>query len=135
MCGRCHRWLATLPLPTAGRFPCGLQIRHQSRKRLAALLGRGAQYGGGMYGRKHCPDSDRGRKLQHLTTLLGDPECRSEQRPSRCRAQANDQGRVDQSQLSFEPGQTCLDVGDLRCGVNAPFPRSVKRKCLTAFVT
>jgi hypothetical protein len=83
-----------------------------------------------MHGGQYSPHADRGRELQHLPTLLGDPKRSSQKGPGGDGAQAHDQCRVDKAQLCFQPGTAGLDVGDLGCGVNSPLAPLGKTKML-----
>src|SRR5215218_7145959 len=83
-----------------------------------------------MHGRKHRADTDWGGKLQYLTALLRDLERTAQESPGGSGSQDDDQLRVDQCELCFQPGQAGPDVGDLRCGVNSSLASFSEAKVL-----
>jgi hypothetical protein len=83
-----------------------------------------------MDGCQHRPNPHGRGKFQHLTALLRDPKRTPQQRPYRRGTQTNDQGRVNQRQLRFEPRQASFDVGDLRRGVDSPLSSLGETKVL-----
>ena len=112
--------MAALAFQSSDGIPGGAQIRDQSSECLIAIFATRSEHCRWMHGRKHRADADWSSQLQDLATLFGNPKRAAEQRPGGCGAQTDDQRRIDQRQLSFQPGQAGLEVTDLRCGVNSP---------------
>ena len=74
---------------------CGSQIRDQPGERLVPIFANRPEHCRGMYGRQHPADTDWRGQVQHLTTLLGDPERTAEQGPGSCGAETDDQRWID----------------------------------------
>ena len=88
-----------------------------------------------MHGGQDPAHPDRGVVIEHLATLLRDPEVVAQQGLGGDSPEADDElGSTNRSSASSQGRQALMWLTSGVAWIRR-FPRSVKRKCLTALVT